>query len=194
MNKLIKKISAELEIQAMNLESKFPSKVVYDQTALSKIDIYLKENHKFIKETVMKKDVNYLDRHKIAALIMCSIVSAKPITVLVDDEEVSFANEKLAFSMGMSYLKKWLIETLENQNNAADAAKLRHQKFILPKALSCQTEYPIIMCRDLFYANKYYKLNPITLANTLFLLEYITLIKLDIHIRPEYEERTLSQT
>lgn len=187
MNKLVKKISAEVEIQALNFEKKFSEKVKYDRDSLSKMSKYINKNYTFIKETMMKKDVNYLDRHKVSALIMCSIVYARPLIVLLNDDEVSFANEQLAFSMGMSYLKKWLIETLEDQDNVVAASKLKFEKFILPKALSCKTEYSIIMCRDLFYANTYYELNPITLANTLFLIEYITLSKLNIQVRPEYE-------
>ena len=55
-------------------------------------------------------------------------------------------------------------------------------EYIMPRALVCETDYETIICRNLYYAKTYYDLNPIDLANTLFLLEQFTLLKLDVDL------------
>lgn len=142
----------------------------------------------FIKLNFMHDDVKTLDRHKIAAIIICSIIEANPLRMKFECEENQLfdGNEKIAVNIGLSYMKSVLILLL----NTTDE-KGKFEEFAFPKALACETDYITIFCRNLFYAKKYYALNPLEIANTLFLLENFSLEKYNIDsdvIRKKYEE------
>lgn len=68
-----------------------------------------------------------------------------------------------------------------NQNKYKDFKKTFKTNYEeikeLPNAQSCGTPYMEIMCRNLYYAKNDYKLNPLDLADRLFLVEYIALTK-----------------
>ena len=133
-----------------------------------------------IKTKVMYDNVQELDRHKLAAIIICSIVKANAIQYIHPYKEKEYifdGNEKIALNIGLSYMNASLKKLLSRRPHEAE----KFTDFIFPQASMCDTEYVSILCRNLCYAKRDYKLNPIDLANTLFLLEYITLIQVDIH-------------
>lgn len=135
-----------------------------------------------IKANVMYDNVQELDRHKLAAIIICSIIKAEPLKSIFPYKEKEYifdGNEKIAVNIGLSYMNASLRQLLSMRPNE----EKKFEDFIFPKASMCDTEYISILCRNLCYAKKYYELNPIDLANTLFLLEYITLLQIDI--KPE---------
>lgn len=138
-------------------------------------DIY----YDFIKSAVMYNDVQELDRHKLAAIIICAIIKAEALQQITNYDKEGYifdGNEKIAVNIGMSYMESSLKELLSKRPEEAKKFK----EFILPEASMCNTDYISILCRNLCFARKYYDLNPIDLANTLFLVEYTTLIQVGI--------------
>lgn len=134
-----------------------------------------KYNH--IKETYMDESVDNLDRHKVASLIIISMLEVSPVSIEnLDDKYVFIANELIALKTGLAYMVKRLNEKLSEKN-----IKQKVEKFIFPEAQSCNTSYMDIMCRNLYYAKTDYKLNPLDLAERLFLVEYISLSKSGIN-------------
>ena len=78
----------------------------------------------------------------------------------------------MAVKIGLSYMAAALKKIMEGT-----AEEKKFTEYVMPKALMCDTDYITIICRNLYYAKTYYKLNPIDLANTLFLLEQFTLLQ-----------------
>ncbi len=124
-----------------------------------------------------------LDRHKIASII---IVSGLTANVLESQNEkgVFLGNYILATEVALSYMLGELNEVLKEQGqNAIDS-------FFFPKAISCNTDYFRILYRNLYYSqnNAEWGLNPLDMAERLFLLEYMTLNKngIDPEILKEY--------
>ena len=131
-------------------------------------------NH--ILNDYMKDTVEALDRHKVASIITVALIEADVIKFIgeIPSEKKFFGNYLVAASIGISYmqdrLNKKLIEKGENP-----IGKL----WMPPYALSCDTPYFEIMCRNLYYSNNEFGwgLNPLEMADKLFILEYITLEK-----------------
>lgn len=145
-----------------------------------------KENFKRLYDIVvqyMESKENPLDRHKIASIIMISIIQTDVIKSL-RKEGVFVGKYILATEVGLSYMLGELNDKLECKGVQ------RLEKYIFPKAMSCPTDYFRIFYRNLYYAhnNKEWNLNPLDIAERLFLLEYITLEKngIDPSILNEY--------
>ena len=81
-------------------------------------------------------------------------------------------------------LKKKLVDKGENPIG----------KIWMPDALSCDAPYFEILCRNLFYAKSDagWNINPLDMAEKLFILEYVTLEKngIDPHILKEDNPET----
>lgn len=125
-----------------------------------------------IKKKYMKPDVIALDRHKVAAIIICTIIEediVKP-TKEIDKNTIFLGSEMIALSVGLSYMQRSLNDIL---------SELSIPKIIngyyMPTAMACQTDYFDIMARNLYFSRKSYVLNPLDLADKLFLIEYLTL-------------------
>lgn len=135
----------------------------------------------FIKNKVMVDDIQNLDRHKLAAVIICAISKAgvmQPTSICKYDQEqyIFDGNEKIAINVGLNYMKSSLKALLCKRPIESE----KFTDFILPQASMCDTNYISILCRNMYYAQRYYSLNPIDLANTLFLLEYVTLVQIGV--------------
>lgn len=119
----------------------------------------------------MDASVDNLDRHKVAALIIISILETDAISYAnLDDDCVFIGSELLALKVGLAYMIEKLNEKLE-----ARGVNKKIETFSFPNAQSCATSYMDIMCRNLYYTKNDYKLNPLDLADRLFLVEYIAL-------------------
>lgn len=126
-----------------------------------------------------------LDRHKIAAIIIVSILKAEVLgTVELNEEKVFTGNYVLATEVSFSYMLGELNAKLKEENQK------EIEDFVFPQAMSCKTDYFKIFYRNLFFANSNseWGLNPLDIAERLFLVEYITLIekKIDPNILKEY--------
>lgn len=131
--------------------------------------------HKHIKENYMREEIQNLDRHKVAAIIMVCILSSDALAYegVLQENERFFGEYLIAGSVGINYMQDRLNSLLVEKNqNTID-------KFWFPEALSCDTKYFEIFCRNLYYADNEEKwgLNPLDIAEKLFLIEYATLEK-----------------
>lgn len=131
------------------------------------------EKYNGIIRKYMDESVKYLDRHKVAALIIISLLEINAISYETLDEDCIFIGaELLALKVGLAYMVEKLNEKLHTKG-----IDKKIEKFIFPNAQSCSTSYMDIMCRNLYYSKTDYKLNPLDLADRLFLVEYIALSK-----------------
>lgn len=174
LSNLKRNIFINLSQQVKQVINKYPKNFMYNNESEKNFNKHFDYYYNFIKSNVMSDSVQELDRHKLAAIIICSIIMADSLQVTStysEDRFVFDGNEKIAVDIGLSYMRSSLKELLSKEPNEA----VKFDDFILPEASMCDTDYTSILCRNLCYAKRYFKLNPIDLANTLFLIEYITL-------------------
>ena len=187
MKKNVKDSIWELvEKEAKAIVSKYPENFRFNENSeyifKQKFDDYVE----YIKSKFMQSDVVDLDSHKVAAIIICSVIEANVIKVIYeyDEEKLLFdGNEKIAINIGLSYMSSVMKKLLQGTKEEG-----KFDEYTFPRALMCDTEYKEILARNLYYAKTYFILNPIDIANTLFLLENYTLIKLDIDLNVVREE------
>lgn len=182
MNKLKNNIWKIIQQKSEIIVNEFPNNFMFNIDSKEKFFYYFEKYYNFIKANVMYDNVQELDRHKLTAIIICSIIKADPLNSILpykENEYIFDGNEKIAVDIGLSYMNTSLKQLLSNRPNE----ERKFKDFIFPVASMCDTKYISIMCRNLYYAKKYFELNPIDMANTLFLLEYITLLQVDI--KPE---------
>lgn len=156
----------------------------FNKNKKNKFREIFQKNYNYIIEKYMDKSVKNLDRHKVASLIIISFLEISPISIENLNEDCVFvANELISLKSGLAYMINILNEKLKER----DSNKLMNT-FIFPEAQSCRTSYIDIMCRNLYYAKHDYTLNPLDLAERLFLIEYISLIKtgIDPNILKDY--------
>lgn len=179
MNDLKINIWNHVHAQIFNIVNNFPNHFRYNNDSEVKFLQNFERYYNCIKAKIMYDSVQELDRHKLAAIIICSIIKADPLQSIYPYKEKEYifdGNEKIAIDIGLSYMSASLKKLL----SLRPEEEKKFEDFIFPKASMCDTDYISILCRNLCYAKKYYELNPIDLANTLFLLEYITLLQIDI--------------
>lgn len=129
--------------------------------------------HKYdnFKDNYMDPSVDFLDRHKVAALIIISILETHAISYdNLNKDYVFIGAELMALKVGFAYMLEKLNEKLSSRGEDK-----KIEKVIFPNAQSCNTPYIEIMCRNLYYSNRDFVFNPLDLADRLFLVEYITL-------------------
>lgn len=130
--------------------------------------------YNFIVDKFMKLPDEHLDRHKIAAIIICSILKSNVLGIACGSEcnqtidDIFLANEKLAFNIALSYMHQKLIEEFKLGKIPFEGV---YNEYIFPRPLSCDREYTEVICRDLYFAKKYFELDPLSIANFLFFLE-----------------------
>lgn len=146
---------------------------VFDEDKAEKFKEIFRTNYKKIKEKYMLPSVNSLDRHKVASIIIVSLLETDAISYQdLDPQNIFIGAELLAVKTGLAYLVEKLNEKLSEKG-----AQKKIEMFKLPNAQSCETPYIEVMCRNLYYAKNDYVLNPLDLAERLFLVEYIALTK-----------------
>lgn len=128
------------------------------------------------KDENMNKNVQNLDRHKVAAILVTQglaldIVKRKDGNNVDTDETIFIGKEKAILSCAISYIAQQINIIIKNSGKTLDTIS----RFILPKAFSCQTDYIDIMCRLLHYGKKENTLSVLDLADHFFLLEYIAI-------------------
>jgi len=144
-------------------------------------ELYAKEFRRLynqLRDNYMEKKNEPLDRHKVASIIMISIVKADALRCLVTELEgkVFFALYEAAVATGLSYMQyEFNCILLKNQKNKIN-------QYLLPEAFSCSTSYRDILARNLYYANMSgeWGMNPLDLSEKMFLLECLTIKELDI--------------
>ncbi|MCM1038966.1 MAG: hypothetical protein NC314_08260 [Roseburia sp.] len=127
-----------------------------------------------IVEQYMNTSSETLDRHKMAAILIIAIIKAEPLVCKKKHADSVFvANYVIAVEVGLSYMRELLNEILETLGeNLID-------KYFFPESWICENGYFRVFYRNLYFTNTNveWELNPLDIAEKLFLLEYITLLK-----------------
>lgn len=128
-----------------------------------------------IKEKYMKKEVDFLDRHKVAAVAVVAIIKCDLITydIEIKNNEIFIGQEVIALNVALSMMLKMLNEKIKK-------SKMWWKKvnrYVMPIAMSCDTPYILILARNLYYSQRDFQLNVLDLADKFFLLETITFKK-----------------
>ena len=130
------------------------------------------EQYKYILDNYMKDKKESLDRHKVAAIIIIAIIETEILKPKTPDENFT-GNYALAVDVALNYMLDEINEIFKKNDTQ------QIEGYIFPKATTCKTEYYKIFYRNLYYIDKNRKwtLNPLDVAERLFLLEYITLLE-----------------
>ena len=125
------------------------------------------KNYNDFKRNYMSEKVVYLDRHKVAAILMYTVIDIGIIDLKNNDHDKLFLdNYYLAFSLGFSYM---LFEM--NSYN-----KEKHlSKFEFPDTLFNDKAYKDYFVNMLYVSYNESNLNLLELANALFLIESFNL-------------------
>lgn len=163
-----------LDIAVTQARSK-DENVVLNEDAKDEFGRLFKEKYEFVKKTFMKKSVKYLDRHKVASIIIAAAVEADVVVYKskVPEGNAFIGKYLIPTSAGLSYMQKRLNEILTEKGQ--ETIKEYH----FPVAFSCMTPYLLIFARNLYFTNELtdWKINLLDMSENLFLLEYVTLIK-----------------
>lgn len=137
---------------------------------------YFCDSYKEIQDRYMR-EAEELDRHKVAAIMIISIIKTSPLSVKASSKEF-MGNYVLATDAGLNYMLDDLNRVLKDNNLQCI------QEYFFPDALACDTYYYKIFYRNLYYTdkNESWCYNPLELADKLFLFEYITLIENQIDL------------
>lgn len=144
----------------------------------SYIDDFISQYNE-IKRSYMNPNAKELDRHKQAAILLyCTI---KNNVFLQDgktpDKKIFVACEKIGLMVSLSFMKEELNSVLE------EIKEEKIDKYILPEAFSCNTDYFDILVRDLYLQkHKDDGVYILLLAHILYLIEYNTLDKINPQI------------
>ena len=153
-------------------KSKNPN-LKFDVTKKEQFQTVFTKNYNHILDNYMDETVEHLDRHKVTALIIVSLLEVEPLSYSNLGEEFFFVGQEVsALKIGLAYMIEKLNEKLSSRK-----IDKKLKKFTFPNAQSCPTKYMEIMCRGLYFSKNDYMLNPLELAEKLFLLEYIALTK-----------------
>lgn len=135
-------------------------------------DQSFRKTYNEIKEKYMQKNVKSLDRHKVAAIIIFTILNENIITSKkeLQNDTIFLGAEMISISIGLSYMQRALNDVLRK----LDVPKTING-YHMPAAFACETSYFDIFARNLYFSKRDYVLNPLDIADKLFLLEYLTL-------------------
>ena len=152
--------------------------IIFDKSLKDTFTTSFKTLYNEIKSKYMKDSVYNLDRHKVAAIAIVTILKLDIIKPAkdTDDEMLFIGKELVATEVALSIMCELL-----NDKLSAIGYQKKIDAYYMPEAMSCNTPYILIFVRNLIYAKNDYVLNPLDLAEKLFLLETISLLKYDIN-------------
>lgn len=132
-----------------------------------------------LKKYYMENSNGNIDRHKVAACMMSSIVEIYPYYVPFTQKlkmffakgrfplEIAYINEYIAIYTALS-----ILDNFYEQDKREGKLDSRRHKIFIPDTFSDDYGYIFNMCIDLRFAKMKNKLNILTYSNILFLLEY----------------------
>ena len=167
---VVGKYCETLNSSGLNINFYYEKKDAYIESVIDRYKAY--------KKDYLQEDVEYLDRHKMAAiLVVCGIehqiVDSGETGREIDKGKIDICCQKILLMAAFDYLLEIMNLKIEN----ADTNLNKINKISFPKAFTCQTKFIDILSRTLFYAEKKYVLNEMELAEKFFLLEYISILK-----------------
>ena len=136
-------------------------------------------SREYIKKYYMENPNENIDRHKIAACMMYSIIDIYPCYVPLS-EKIKMLCSKKRFSLEIAYINEYIaiytaLSILDNfyeQDKKEGKLDARRHKIYIPETFSDDYGYIFNMCVDLRFAKMRNKMNILTYSNILFLLEY----------------------
>lgn len=153
----------------------------YDLFKKAATDLYTS-----IKDNYMKPTVDNLDRHKVAAVMIISAIECEVVgyNKPLQDDTVFLGCEMFATEVALDWMLSALNDKLKDSSTVEAISE-----YCMPEAFACRTSYFDIFSRNLYFSKKYYKLNPLDIAEKLFLLEYITVTQngIDPKLLHEYQ-------
>lgn len=149
--------------------AKHDKNFIFNKDKYDEFHIFFEQYYLEIKTKYMSKDVEYLDRHKVAAILIIAVLKNDVINYRNIDNNIFIGAELLSVKAALAYMLEKLNEKLSIFNKKIDEVKF-------PEAISCDTPYIEIICRNLFYSKRDFELNPLDLSEKLFLLEQIWLL------------------
>lgn len=151
--------------------------ILLNENAREKYAETLTDKYKFMMK-FMKPSVSSLDRHKVASIIIASIIETDAVIYEKEIPEDSsfFGKYMIAVSVGLSYM----LERLNVRLNDKGIKKIERYRF--PVAFSCATPYFEIFSRNLYLTHERtdWKINLLDMPEILFFIEYFTLKENDI--------------
>lgn len=133
-----------------------------------------------IMKKYMKPGVFELDRHKVASIAIITSIEAEVISCKnekADSGIVFLGQEMISTEVALTWMLRGLNAKLKESGQSAVI-----DRYLMPTAFACPTPYFEVFCRNLYFARINYQLNPLDIAEKLFLLEYITLLDKGINL------------
>ena len=143
-----------------------------------------KRSYNLLKTEYMSNEVVYLDRHKVAAVIVLSFIKVKPLKCTTELKNATFVgNYKIALSVALSYMGALLNQHLLSKDMQ------RINEYLFPDTMNSTGHYLDVLIRQLYllYNNK----NPndieilFFLSSNFYNIEVYTLTKLNIDYFPD---------
>lgn len=138
-----------------------------------------------MKNSYMKESVTTLDRHKVAAVMIASSVECNVVSYNRNlNKFVFLGNEMFSTEVALD----WMLTSM-NDKLKSNGFKGIVSEYYMPDPFACRTPYFEIFCRSLYYAKQRNLLNPLDIAEKLFLIEHLTLMKEQIAPKYLYEKK-----
>lgn len=142
------------------------------------------EYNTYCKTNYMKNPHERIDRHKVAACYMLAIASVSPIRFDISSYELSdkhsIANELLAITVGLSILRAFILNEIDESEETEETKRLLKKKVSL--GIKTPDEryvrhgiYEVNYANELYYSLHEGNYNILSIAHELFLLELFTL-------------------
>ena len=138
-----------------------------------------------ILDKYMKDPSGYLDRHKVAAIAIASVIHTELISLDFDpdpDVQVWFGLQRFAIEIGLNYMLNRTNDILKGKSDPASGKCYVLDAYEMPELLSCDKDREYIET----FARLLYRIPPQTpeaildVSNRLFLVEYIALLNAKI--------------
>lgn len=172
-----------INIEIQNYKEAYPNCILEAPNIADSIWEKYVELNSYCKRNYMKSQDGKLDRHKVAACYMIAIVMTKPLILKkgIDTPNMRLAiNESLAITVGLSLIRAFIISALnQNRDMAKEDAQALIKKYdtgiqIPDTTLVNHGDYLENFARELSFAYFEGKLNILSIAHELFLLEILT--------------------
>ncbi len=143
----------------------------------STFEKYFRDEYNSIKKIYMTQNTEFLDRHKVAAIIIKTVIDLKLIKYKkeIAENQVFIGIEIIAINVALSYMFEMLIRKMKTVG-----LSLPVKSYILPIPMSCDTDYIYIFARNLKYCQNSGGIIAIELSDKLFLFESLTLKEFNI--------------
>lgn len=151
--------------------------LLFDENQYDNFEATFKNKYNYIKEQFMASNVEYLDRHKVAALLIITSLELDLIKYdkPLGDKKIFLGKEMIITEVAFN----WMLKSLNEELNKLHLPNI--ESYFMPKAFACKTSHFEVFCRNLYYSGQDGVFNPLLLSENLFLLEYITLIKNNVN-------------